>query len=71
MPSTEKACDKNLLNEQMSKGRKLLTTVSFKSNKVGAVAGVAQWIECWPVNQSIAGSIPSQGAGLGCRPGPQ
>ena len=26
-----------------------------------ALAGVAQWIECWPVNQRVTGSIPSQG----------
>ena len=24
-----------------------------------ALAGVAQWIECWPVNQRVTGSIPS------------
>ena len=36
-----------------------------------ALAGVAQWIECWPANQSVSGSIPSQGTLLGCRPGPQ
>ena len=26
-----------------------------------ALVGVAQWIECWPVNQGVASSIPSQG----------
>ena len=35
-----------------------------------ALAGVAQWIEHWPVNQRVAGSMPSQGTLLGCRPGP-
>ena len=35
------------------------------------LAGVAQWIEHWPANQSVTGSIPSQGTCLGCRPGPQ
>ena len=34
-------------------------------------AGVAQWIECRPVNQRIACLIPSQGTCLGCRLGPQ
>ena len=24
-----------------------------------ALGGVAQWIECWPVNRRVAGSIPS------------
>ena len=33
-----------------------------------ALAGVAQWIECRPVNQSITSSIPSQVTCLGCRP---
>ena len=32
-----------------------------------ALAGVAQWIECRPVNQRVTGSIPSQGTCLGCR----
>ena len=36
-----------------------------------ALAGVAQWIEGGPVNQKVAGSIPSQGTCLGCRPGLQ
>ena len=31
-----------------------------------ALAGVAQGTECWPVNQKVAGSIPSQGTCLGC-----
>ena len=26
-----------------------------------ALAGVAQWIECQPVNQKVTGSIPSLG----------
>ena len=36
-----------------------------------AQAGAAQWIERGPANQSVTGSIPSQGTSLGCRPGPQ
>ena len=36
-----------------------------------ALAGVAQWIEHQPVNQRVAGGIPSQGTCLGCGPGPQ
>ena len=36
-----------------------------------ALAGVAQWIEGWPANQRVAGSIPSQGTCLGCGPSPQ
>ena len=35
-----------------------------------ALAGIAQWIECWPANQRVVASIPSQGACLGCGPGP-
>ena len=35
------------------------------------LAGVAQWIEQWPVNQRVAGLIPSQGTCLGYRSGPQ
>ena len=36
-----------------------------------AQAGVAQWIECRPANQSVTGSIPCQDTCLGCGPGPQ
>ena len=38
---------------------------------VDALAGVAQWIEYWPLNQRVAGLIPSQGTRFGCRPRPQ
>ena len=38
---------------------------------VHALAGVAQWIECCPAKQGVAGSIPSQGTCLGYGPGPQ
>ena len=37
----------------------------------GALVGMAQWIEHWPVNQKVASSLPSQGTFLGCRPGSQ
>ena len=33
-------------------------------------AGVAQWTECRPANQRVAGSSPSQGTWLRCKPGP-
>ena len=36
-----------------------------------ALAGVAEWIECWPANWKVVGLIPGQGTCLGCRPGPQ
>ena len=35
-----------------------------------ALAGVAQWIECWHANPEVDSSIPSQGTCLGCGPGP-
>ena len=36
-----------------------------------AQADVSQWIQSWTAIQRLAGSIPSQGARLGCRPGPK
>ena len=36
-----------------------------------ALAGMAQWIEDWPVNQRVTGLIPRQGTCLGCKAGPQ
>ena len=50
--------------------RHVFRNVNIKSNTNIALAGVAQWIEHWPVNQRVTGSIPSQGTCLGCRPGP-
>ena len=48
------------------------TLIDLLKKKVSTVlADVAQWIECQPVNQRVAGSIPSQGTCLGCGPGPQ
>ena len=38
--------------------------------KFGLV-GIAQWIECGPVNQRVTSLIPSEGTCLGCGPGPQ
>ena len=46
------------------------TILSVLIRKVEALAVVAQWIELWPVNQKVTGSIPSQGTSQGCRPGP-
>ena len=48
----------------------LLCSFFFKVYSI-VLAGVAQWIECRPVNQRVAGSIPSQGTCLGYRPNPQ
>ena len=42
-----------------------------KPGKNTALAGVAQWSECWPVSQRLTSSIPSQGTCLGSGPGPQ
>ena len=36
-----------------------------------ALAGVAQWMECWPANQRITALIPGWDTCLGCRPGPR
>ena len=38
----------------------LMVKELFKK-KIRTLAGVAQWIECQPVNQKVAGSVPSQG----------
>ena len=38
-------------------------------NGCQALAGVAQWIERWLVHTKAAGSIPSRGTCLVCRPG--
>ena len=45
-----------------------IITCDYK-NPASALAGVAQWVERWPMNQKAAHSIPSQGTCLGCGPG--
>ena len=45
------------------------TYAGCEKYKEVALAGVAQGIECQPVNQRVSGSIPSQGTFLGCGPG--
>ena len=36
-----------------------------------ALAGMAQWIEYWPVSQGVSGSVPGPGTCVGHRLGPQ
>ena len=43
----------------------------IKNGEESALAGVAQWTECRPVNQKVPSLISSQGTCLGCGPGPQ
>ena len=45
-----------------------MATSNIKIHNDMALAGVAQWIECWPVNQRVTCLIPSQGTCLGCGP---
>ena len=49
----------------------LFFVVAYLNVLTFALAGVAQWIEHWPAKQRVAGSTPSEGTFLGCRPGPQ
>ena len=58
-----------LLHPKISLIKSLVFSFIFK--KLYALAGVAQWNECRPLNQGVAGLIPSQGTCLGCRPVPQ
>ena len=37
----------------------------FWTDLTYALAPVAQWIECQPVNQKVAGSVPVRAQGLG------
>ena len=46
----------------------LLKLLEFRSV---SLAGLAQCIEHRLMNQKVTGSIPSQGTGLDCGPGPQ
>ena len=45
--------------------------IPHNESKRRALDGVAHWIEWWPANQWVTGSIPSQGTlGLQARSGP-
>ena len=64
------------LEQRLSKNQALLSEphdcrILSAKKVLGALAGVAKWIECRPVNQWVTSSIPSQGSCLGCGPGPQ
>ena len=51
---------------------KMMPWLSWHSKgRTWALAGVAQWTECQPINQRVMGSIPSLGTCLGCGVGPQ
>ena len=56
------------LIEQLTSSEKNITCILLLKAFSCALAGVAQWIECGPVNQRVTGSIPNQGTCLGCRP---
>ena len=47
------------------------TLKSLLLKRSPALTGMAQWTECWPVNQRVTGSIPSQDTCVGCGPGLQ
>ena len=50
---------------------KIELIISPLKNRFPALAGVAHWIECQPVYQEVASSIPAQDTCLGCGQGPQ
>ena len=58
-------------HDDLNMGKGVWKYIKHIENLFSALAGVAQWIEHWPVKQKAAGSIPSEGTCLGCRPGPQ
>ena len=61
---------KDIFKVILSENMKCLKNTTSETIKL-ALAGVTQWIECWPENQRVTGSIPSQGIRLSCGLGPQ
>ena len=57
-------------NQRYNPGKKEVISWTLLKLQASALAGVAHWIELWPVNLRVAGSIPSQGKCLGCGAGP-
>ena len=65
-----KSKNKNIF--KMTNNRAKFIETRLMHEKISlALAGVTQWIECWPSNQRVTSSIPSQGTYLGCKPCPQ
>ena len=58
----------SLLSSLMPGNGDMMVTI-FKHTR--ALAGVTQWIECWPRNQKVDGLIPCQGTCLDYGPGSQ
>ena len=71
MPIADSMINLHLSNKFL--GSPSILAVDWETLKLlsSALADVTQWIEYWPVNPSIAGSIPSQSKCLDCGPGPQ
>ena len=46
----------------------VLDTFKHLNFRQYALAGKAQWIECWPANQGVISLLPGQGMCLGCGP---
>ena len=65
--------ERNIRNSHVvlnAKSRKIAVHIGvIKNDIISALAGVAQWIECPPANQGVAGLIPHWGTCLGCGPG--
>ena len=53
---------------KMAKMENFRVTTVYIKNIV--LAGVAQWVEYWTVNQKVTGSVPCQDTCLGLGPGP-
>ena len=58
---------KNKIKLVKSKNTRIFQKLK-KNRKHHTLVGVAQWIQHWPANQRVTGSIPSQGTCLGCWP---
>ena len=57
----------NVKNIRIEKSYEMTLGYAFwLINQENGPSWVVEWIECQPVNQSVASSIPSQGTCLGC-----
>ena len=56
---------KHAIPDYLVSGSDLFSLRMSKKRMVTALDGVAQWIECQPVNPKVTSSIPSQGTCLG------
>ena len=71
LPAATLFCLQVFASRVCSAWNRTKVTITVLDNTSLALAGVTQWIEHWPANRKVTGSLLHQGTCLGYRPGLQ